>query len=64
MIPENLMGTKSKFEEWWSNMQLHMLGYDKLPEKGKIVAILTLDASKGEAASWAQVKREEVVNNK
>ena len=52
-----------KFEDWWSNMQLHMLGFNKLTDIGKIIAMLTR-CTKGEAASWALVKRQEVISDK
>jgi hypothetical protein len=39
--PGEYDGNRIKFKEWWSNMQLHMMGYEKLPELGKIVAVLT-----------------------
>ena len=52
-----------EFEDWWSNMQLHMLGFNKLTDIGKIIAVLTR-CTKGEAASWALVKRQEVISDK
>ncbi len=34
--PREYDRNRVKYEEWWTNMQLHMMGYVKLSDVGKI----------------------------
>ena len=41
-------------------MQLYLLGYARISDEGKIIAILSC-LTKGDAAFWAQAKKEDVI---
>ena len=58
--PSEYNGTKKGFATWWSNMQLYLLGYASISDEGKIIAVLS-HLMKGDAAFWAQVKKEDVI---
>ena len=58
--PSEYDGTKKEFATWWLNMQLYLLGYASISDKGKIIAVLSR-LTKGDAAFWAQAKKEDVI---
>ena len=58
--PSEYDETKKEFATWWSNMQLYLLGYASISDKGKIIAMLS-GLTKGDAMFWAQAKKEDVI---
>ena len=46
--PSEYDGTK-EFSTWWLNMQLYLLGYASISDKGKIIAMLS-HLTKGDAS--------------
>ena len=58
--PSEYNRAKKEFATWWSNMQLYLLGYASISDKGKIIAMLS-HLTKGDATFWAQAKKEDVI---
>lgn len=58
--PKEFDGNRAMFAEWWANMQLYLLGYEKIPDVGRIIAVLTR-LTKGDAAQWAQLKKQQLI---
>ena len=58
--PSDYNRSKRDFANWWSNMQLYLLGYASISDEGKIITILSC-LTKGDAAFWAQAKKEDVI---
>ena len=46
--PSDYNGSKRDFANWWLNMQLYLLGYASISDKGKIIAVLSC-LTKGDA---------------
>ena len=60
--PGNYDGAKSKFQDWWRNMQLWLLGYEDMTGKAKGIAVLSCLTS-GDAVEWARAKKVEIIDN-
>ena len=58
--PGDFKGSREKFEGWWENMQLWLMGYSTLTNAAKIIAIITRIKGKGE--EWAKAKRTSIIN--
>ena len=52
--PSNYDGSKKDFANWWSNMQLYLLGYASISDEGKIIAILS-HLTKGDAVKTSSL---------
>ena len=61
--PAAFDGSKSKFHNWWKDTRLWLLGYDNLTDAAKIIAVLSRLTS-GDAADWARVKKDDMLNEK
>jgi hypothetical protein len=55
-------GTKSKFQDWWRNMQLWLSGYSDMSGTAKIVAVLSR-LTTGDAVDWARAKKTEIIDS-
>ena len=61
--PPAFDGSKTKFHNWWKDTWLWLLGYDNLTDAAKIIAVLSRFTS-GDAADWARVKKDDILNEK
>jgi hypothetical protein len=59
--PGSYDGNRTKFNAWWENMQLWLLGYEDLSDTAKIISILTRLKS-GDALDWAQNKKQRILD--
>jgi hypothetical protein len=39
--PEDYDGNHTKFANWWTNMQMYMMGYNKINSVGRIIGVLS-----------------------
>ena len=58
--PEDFDGNRTKFANWWANMQMYMMGFNKINSVGRIIGVLSR-CTKGEVAAWAEVKKQQVL---
>ena len=61
--PGEFDGNKKKFNAWWLNVQLWMLGYESMPDLAKIIAVLT-KMKTGNAQVWARTMKKRFVEAK
>ncbi len=58
--PGDFDGDRSKFEAWWNNMQIYLMGYTGVNDIAKVMAVLTR-LKFGEAEAWARVKKQNII---
>jgi hypothetical protein len=60
---EHYDGNRAKFTNWWADLQLYLKGFSELSHEARIITALGF-FTKGDAAMWARVKKEEALANK
>jgi hypothetical protein len=61
--PEHYDGNRAKFADWWADLQLYLKGFSELSHEAQIITALGF-FTKGDAATWARVKKEEALADK
>jgi hypothetical protein len=61
--PEHYDGNRAKFTDWWADLQLYLKGFSELSHEARIITVLGF-FTKGDAAMWARVKKEEALADK
>jgi hypothetical protein len=61
--PEHFNGNQAKFADWWADLRLYLKGFTGLSHEARILTALGF-FTKGEAAAWAHIKKEEVLDDK
>jgi hypothetical protein len=61
--PEHYDGNRAKFADWWADLQLYLKGFSELSHEARIITALGF-FTKGDAATWARVKKEEALADK
>ena len=61
--PEHFDGNRAKFADWWADLRLYLKGFTGLSHEARILTALGF-FTKGEAAAWARVKKEEALDDK
>jgi hypothetical protein len=61
--PEHYDGNRAKFADWWADLQLYLKGFSELSHEARIITALGF-FTKGDTATWAHVKKEEVLADK
>jgi hypothetical protein len=56
-------GNRAKFANWWADLRLYLKGFTGLSHKARILTALGF-FTKGEAAAWARIKKEEALDDK
>jgi hypothetical protein len=60
---EHFDGNRAKFADWWADLRLYLKGFTGLSHKARILTALGF-FTKGEAAAWARIKKEEALDDK
>ena len=51
--PEGFDGSQKKFETWWQNITLHIVGFEAVPNSHQKILIILSTMTKGSAAAFA-----------
>jgi hypothetical protein len=60
---EHFDGNRAKFADWWADLRLYLKGFTGLSHEARILTALGF-FTKGEAAAWARIKKEEALDDK
>ncbi len=60
--PGDFDGNRIKFEAWWNNMQIYLMGYAGVDDIARVMAVLSRFKT-GEAEAWARIKKQEIIRS-
>jgi len=55
-------GNCIKFEAWWNNMQIYLMGYSGVDDIARVMAVLSRFKA-GEAEAWGRIKKQEIIKS-